>query len=357
MKLLNNALIPMNSKARFFTLGLLLALLAFPVQSVAQSRVGTTAATFLTLGTGARGQGLGHAYTAVARGGDALFWNPAGAAIPYEGSRGSVFLTHHEWLAGINYNAGGVVIPVMNASVVGISMAVLDYGDQDVRTVAFPNGTGETFSSTDLSLGLTYAQSITPTFYFGGSVKYIRQQIRDMAASTLGFDFGFVLQTPFFQGIELAAAIQNFGGKMTMAGVNGQVFVDIDETNSGNNPNTPASIDMASWDLPLSFKFGISMVLYEQGGIQLIAVGDANQSNDNNLNSDVGGILHYGNKTFNIDLRAGYKDLFLDNVDSHLTFGGGLDVLVSSVRFGFDYAYTPFDLLGDTQMIDFRVYF
>ena len=348
----------MKSIVQYVGLGLLTLAFLVPVQSHAQSRVGTTSAAFLTLGTGAKGQGLGHAYTAMARGGDALFWNPAGAAIPYEGHRGSVFLTHHEWLAGINYNAGGVVIPVMRSSVVGLSLAVLDYGDQDVRTVDFPEGTGETFSSSDLSLGLTYSQALTDNFYFGGSAKFIRQQIRDMAASTIAFDFGFVLQTSFFQGIQLAASIQNFGGKMEMRGVNGQVFVDIDESISGNNSNIPASLDMASWDLPLSFKFGIATVLYEQAGLQLIAVGDANQSNDNNLNADVGGILRYGNRTFSIDARAGYKDLFLeDEVDSHLTFGGGLDVRVSSVRFGFDYAYTPFELLGDTQMIDFRVYF
>ena len=335
----------------------LVILLAAPTAVWAQSRVGTTAGAFLTLGTGAQGQGLGHAYTALARGGDALFWNPGGAAIAYEGHRGSVFLTHHEWLAGINYNAGGVVVPVNAGGVLGLSMAVLDYGDQEVRTVDLPEGTGETFSSTDLSLGLTYAQSLTPTFHFGGSVKFVRQQIRDMAASTIAFDFGFVLQTDFLQGIQLAAAIQNFGGKMTMEGINGQVFVDIEENNNGNNPNVPANIEMSSWDLPLSFKFGVAVVLYEQAGLQLLAVGDANQSNDNNLNGDVGGVLKYGTRTFNINLRTGYKDLFLDNVDSHLTYGAGIDVRVTGVRFGFDYAYTPFDLLGDTQMIDFRVYF
>ncbi len=336
---------------------LLLAVGLLSADAFAQSRTGTTAATFLTLGTGAKGQSLGHAYTALARGGDALFWNPAGAAIPYEGSRGSVVLSHHEWLADINYNAAGVVVPVMGSAVVGLSVASLDYGDMDVRTVTFPEGTGETFSSSDLSLGLTYAQPLTPSFYFGGSVKYIRQQIRDMSANAVAFDFGFVLQTQYFRGVQLAASIQNFGGKMQMGGVNGQVFVDIDDGNSGNNPNIPARIEMDSWDLPLFFKFGIAVPVYEANGLRLMAVADANQSNDNNLNGDVGGEMHYGNRTFNLSLRAGYKDLALDNVDSHFTFGGGLDLRVTGVRFGFDYAYTPFELLGDTQMIDFRVYF
>ena len=109
--------------------------------------------------------------------------------------------------------------------------------------------------------------------------------------------------------------------------------------------------------MPLSFKFGASLPVFEVNSVQLRVMADANQSNDNNLNSDVGAQLHYGTRTFNIDFRVGYRDVFIDNVDSHLTFGGGLDIRVGAPRFGFDYAYTPFELLGNTQMVDFRIYF
>lgn len=331
--------------------------LSVPMAS-AQSRVGTTAAPFLTLGTGARGQALGHAYTVLATGGDALFWNPAGAARPYSGMhRSNVFLTHYEWVADINYNAAGIVVPVTGTGVVGISLATVDYGDMKVRTVAFPEGTGETFSSTDLSMGLTYAQPLTQDFYFGGTVKYIRQNIRDMSADAIAFDFGFILETRYLNGMKVAASIQNFGGKMQMQGINGQVFVDVDQTNAGNNPNIPSRIEMDTWDLPLAFKFGVMLPIPLTYNTELQLLADANQGNDNNLNSDFGAQLHYGNRTFNLDLRAGYKDAFIDNVDSHMSFGAGLDIRVSSVRFGFDYAYIPFDLLGNTQMVDFRIYY
>ncbi|MCY3487813.1 MAG: hypothetical protein OXH34_05170, partial [Bacteroidetes bacterium] len=226
-----------------------------------------------------------------------------------------------------------------------------------VRTVALPEGTGETFRASDFSLGLTYAQPLTESFYFGGTAKYVRQQIRDMTASTIGFDFGFVLQSDYLRGLIIAASIQNFGGKMQMTGVNSVVFVDIDETISGNNPDIPAHIEMDSWDLPLSFKFGIAMPVVRAGMIELSALADIQQSNDNSLNGDAGVQLRVHNRTFNFDLRGGYKDLFLDDVDSHLTFGAGIDVRTLGVRLGFDYAYTPFDLLGQTQVVDFRVYF
>ncbi len=323
-----------------------------------QSRVGTTASPFLTLGTGARGQALGHAYTTLARGGDALFWNPAGAARPYAGvHKGSLFLTHYEWLADINYNAAGIVVPGVGPGVIGLSIASVDYGDMKVRTIELPEGTGETFSSSDLSLGLTYAQPLTESFYFGGTVKYIRESIRDMSADAIAFDFGFVLETNYLNGLQLSASIMNFGQKMQMEGINVQVFVDVDESNSGNNPDVPGRIQLDSWDLPLSFKFGVALPVFKTSFSSLFLVADANQSNDNNLNSDFGALLQFGNKTFNLELRGGYKDAFVDNVDSHLTLGAGLDLRVSRIRVGFDFAYVPFDLLGNTQMADFRTYF
>lgn len=347
------------SRSILFQLCLLLLFTGYGIDLVAaQSRTGTTAAGFLTIGTGARGQALGHAYTALVTGADALFWNPAGAARSYDTTTGGgVFLTHSRWFANINYNAASVVIPVYDNRVLGLSVASVNYGDMIVRTPALPEGTGETFRANDFSLGLSYAQPLTESFYFGGTAKYIRQQIRDMTASTLGFDFGFVLKSEYLRGLILAASIQNFGGKMQMSGVNSIVFVDIDETISGNNPDIPARIEMDSWDLPLSFKFGIAVPAVQAGMIEMTVLADIQQSNDNSLNGDLGVQLRIHNRTFNFDLRGGYKDLFLDNVDSHLTFGSGIDLRAFGVRLGFDYAYTPFDLLGQTQVVDFRVYF
>jgi len=337
----------------------LLAASLFGVPGVAaQSRVGTTASPFLTLGTGARGQALGHAYTTLAKGGDALFWNPAGAARPYDGIyRGSLFLTHYEWLADINYNAAGIVVPGIGPGSIGLSIASVDYGSMEVRTVELPEGTGESFTASDLSMGVTYAQPLTNTFYFGGTMKYVRENIRDMSAHAIAFDFGFVLETNYLNGLQLSASIMNFGQKMQMEGINVQVFVDIDETNSGNNPDVPGRLLLDSWDLPLSFKFGVGLPVFETSFSKFMLLAEANQSNDNNLNSDFGALLQFGNKTVNFELRGGYKDAFVDNVDSHLTFGAGLDLRVSRLRVGFDFAYIPFDLLGDTQMADFRAYF
>ena len=337
---------------------LLLASTWAPDLSQAQSRAGTTAATFLTLGTGARGSSLGHAYTAQATGVDALFWNPGGASISYDGQlRGGAFFTRYDWFGGITYNAAGLVLPINFAGVLGVSVASVDYGDMRVRTVAQPEGNGEFFSANDLSVGLTYSQPLTPEFSFGGTVKFVQQSIWDMQASAIAFDLGFVLQTRYLNGARVAASIMNFGGKMQMDGVNSDIFVDLDPLNSGSNPDIPARLRTDSWELPLSFKFGLAVPVVQFSNVELLFMADSHQTNDNDLNSDIGGMLNVKAQTLNFSARVGYRDLFLDDVDNHVSFGAGIDLRVYSVRFGFDYAYIPFDRLDAAQLVDFRIYF
>ena len=114
---------------------------------------------------------------------------------------------------------------------------------------------------------------------------------------------------------------------------------------------------MHGWDLPLTFRLGVAVPAVSTENIEFLLMADANQSNDNNLNSDLGAQFRYRTRSFRLDLRMGYKDAFLDYVDSHLTYGAGVDVQLSSVRFAFDFAFIPFDLLDDSRVIDFRVYF
>lgn len=326
--------------------------------AMSQSRVGTTAASFLTLGAGARGTSLGHAYTAIATGPDALFWNPGGSARAYNGEhRGGVLFSQNKWIADIDYSAVGVVLPITSTGVVGLSLATVDYGRMEVRTVTQPEGTGQTFGARDLSVGLSYAMPLTPSFFFGGTAKLVNQKIRDMSASTIAFDFGFVLVTEYLNGATIAASIMNFGGKMRMDGVNSEITVDIDPQNTGSSESIPARLRMDAWDLPLAFKFGIAVPAISLSNVEVTVLADANQTNDNNLNSDVGAQFRYFNRTLSFDVRLGYKDVFLDNVDSHFSYGAGLDLKMSGVRFGFDFAYVPFDFLDEAKTFDFRIYF
>ena len=337
---------------------LFLLLFVFLIEAQAQSRVATTAAQFLTLGTGARGASLGHAYTATVKGPDAVFWNPAGLGVPYDGERkGGLFFSNMQWLADINYNAFSLALPITTNGVMGASIGMVDYGRQDVRTVDQPEGVGQTFGANDLVVALSYAQPLTDAFVIGGSVKTIRQSIWDSAAQTYAVDIGFVLNTNYFNGMRIAASIMNFGGKMQMGGINNQVFVDFDPTSTGSNDALPARLETSAWDLPLAFRFGLALPVYTTSFASLELYSDAHQTNDNNLNTDLGAQLRLMVRKANLDVRAGYKDLGIEDIDNHLSLGAGLDLIVSGFRVGFDYAYIPFDLLGEVQLLDLRFYF
>lgn len=326
----------------------------------AQSRVGTTAAPFLTMGVGAKGSALGHANTVSTSGAEALFWNPANIALENEGSsNNSAYLAYNQLFVDVSAYSSGLVFQISEGKSFGLGLNFVDYGRMDIRTVEQQEGTGATFGSHDLSIGVTYAQNLTKSFYFGGTAKLVQQKIYDMQAGTIAFDFGFTLLTDYLNGIRLGASISNFGGSMQMGGINAEYLIDVDETSEGNNESVPGRIYMDEWDLPLSFKFGVNIPVIKRDNVEWILLTDAHQTNDNDINLDTGSQLSYLTNTVKFHARAGYKDLFLGNqVDSHFTYGAGFTLKTASgVSIGFDFAQVPFDFLGNTTLVDVKLYF
>lgn len=347
-------------------LSLAVLTVSLPQLLVAQSKVGTTAAPFLTLGTGARATALGDAFTAKANGADALFWNPSGIAISDDRfpERGSVMFTNYDWFAGIAYNAFALTLPISNTGVLGLSYAMVDYGSMDVTTVDLQEGTGEKFRPSDMVVGLSYAQPLTTQFYIGGTVKYVRQRIWDMVASTMALDIGFTLVTDYWNGIRLGARLSNFGGTMRLDGVNTQIFIDPFPNNSNNTEQVPVNYYLSEWAIPIQFKFGIAVPVVKTKHVQWEVLAESDQTNDQHLNADFGTEFRFMTNSTHFVLRSGYKDFGLardfnsDDVDSHWTFGAGLETkFTSGFRVGVDAAYVPFNNLGYARMIDFRVYF
>ena len=79
----------------------------------------------------------------------------------------------------------------------------------------------------------------------------------------------------------------------------------------------------------------------------------------NKLNLDSGTELSYISNTVKFHMRAGYKDLFLgNNVDSHFTYGTGLTLKTSTgIGIGIDFAQVPFEYLGQTTIVDVKLYY
>lgn len=342
-------------KRFIFSLSVLAALTSFS-SAFAQgetdvSKVGITAAPFLTIGVGSRAIGMGGAFVATANDASALYWNPAGLA---RLERSELLLVHTRWLAETDFNFAGVVLPLGEFGTLGGSITSLTMGDMAVRTIERPEGTGELFSAADLAIAITYSRRLTDRFTIGINAKYVNQRIWHESASGFALDLGTLFVTGF-RGLRIGATLTNFGTDMRMEGKDLLVFHDLDPTISGNNERVPSNIETQSWALPLNFQFGLAMEIFRNEQHRLTIAADALHPSDNTESVNLGGEYALQENFF---LRGGYRDLFLRDGEQTFTIGGGAAVrFLGNVRWKFDYAYADFGRLENEQRFSVAVEF
>ncbi len=315
------------------------------------SKRGTTAAPFLVISQGARATSMGSAFVAVADDPSALFWNVAGIA---RLDQNSFMVDRTEWIADLAYNYVAGSLNLGNFGSVGVSFISSDYGEMDVRTIEEPNGTGETFSVSDAAFSIAWALSLTENFSIGFNPKVVYQNIAKMSDYSFALDLGIIYNTPF-QGVTLGMSISNFGSKMSLAGNTATILYDPDEGTTGNNDRIPGQLDMESWDLPLTFRVGISYEALKTESHQLRFAADALHPNNNYESVNVGG--EYGFNDF-LFLRGGFKSLFLDDSEESFTLGAGLKQrLMGNVSISIDYSYSDFGIFQEVQKFSLGVNF
>jgi hypothetical protein len=303
------------------------------------SKTGTTAASFLQIDVGARAIGMGGAFTATANDVSAIYWNPAGLATLTQGEASFV---HTEWIADVSFEHVAVVIPATAELWLGGFASMVSMDEMDVRTLDYPEGTGERFEASDLAIGLTGAWRLTDRLTIGWNAKYINQRIWHMSASSFGVDFGLLFVTPF-DDTRLGMSVSNFGPDMQMTGRDTKIYYDEDPTNPGNNDRVPANLETEKWPLPLTFRVGVANELFTNRYGTLTIALDAVHPNDNYEYLNVGTEFSYRNWAY---LRAGWRTLFLDESEQGLTAGAGIRYrLVGSNAFVMDIAYADFGRL------------
>jgi len=238
----------MNRLLKFLTA----AVLCLPLLAQGQAKVGTAGLQFLKVGVCARAVGMGEAFTAVANDASALFYNPAGLIQMTYPEAGFSYI---DYPAGLKFvNLGGIWPTPQINGVIGLQATSLYTDDMVETTPERPYGTGRTFNASDISLGLTYCQRLTQNFSVGASVKYLNERLADVSANGWAVDVGTFYATGW-RRINIGMVIQNFGPDMK--------FVQ-----------TP-------FPLPINFKFGASMVVWESGMYNLLVAGEFIHPNDN----------------------------------------------------------------------------
>ena len=315
------------------------------------SKRGTSAATFLSIGQSARAIGMGSAFVGMQGDPSAMYWNPAGIAY-IDGM--SIMFDHTNWFADIGYNFLASTYSIDEFGTLGLSIIISDIGEMDVTTINQPDGTGQTFTATDLAITLAYAIKLTDNFAIGFNPKLIYQSIWNTEATAFAFDMGVQYRTPFDDMI-LAMSISNFGTKMKLEGTSTLVLFDEDPQSSGNNDKIPAYLETNSWPLPLIFRVGLAYVPIKSEDHKLTLALDALHPSDNYESMNVGAEYTFMNI---FSIRGGYKSLFLDDSEESFALGFGVQKqIIGNVTLYFDYAYQDFGRLSDVQKFTFAMSF
>jgi hypothetical protein len=323
------------------------AILLFSSTAFSQ-KVGSTSMQFLKVMPCARATAMGDAYSVLASGAEAVFWNPAGVALA---EKRELSMTYLKWIFDTQQGALSFSAPLGNIGAVGVQLQYVDFGEIPEALwaspykddIGYPGLTGNSFHPFTYLVGLTYASQITDKFSTGISVKYARESLYNgnavVAISSSGdtstvntwgngflFDFGLNYNTGF-RSIRLAASMQNFGANVRYASEAGPV--------------------------PLALRVGIAAdvignnaLLLQSEDNRLCVAFDLFQPNDYEQQAHIG--IEYVFGGF-VALRGGYK--FNYDADG-LTAGLGFQQNLADLKFTFDYSFAALHYnLGNVHRI------
>jgi len=306
-----------------------------PLYGGDEARIGTAAGVQVEVPVGARGMAMAGADVASVQGLEALYWNPAGLGAL--SSKAAANLSTMRIFNDIKVNYLGIAAAAGKLGTIGFSIKAFDFGDIPVTTNNDMDGeSGQTFSPTFLTTGLTYAKRLTDVISVGITGKLILESLEGASATAGAFDIGIQYhQLGGINGLLLGVALKNIGtniqyhgsGMLVQAQDAGSAITDFRELPTASH-NLPATIELG-----LAYRYDIAE------SSTLMAAG--NFQNENFGDDAIKFGLEYMYSDF-VALRGGY--LMNQNVDSDaqlysFTAGIGLRTTVGNTNLGFDYAY------------------
>jgi hypothetical protein len=212
------------TKAELVCAALVLALVALPAAGTAVGaeifeRVGTVAASYLTIEPDPRGEAFGGAYAALADGPSGVYWNPAGLAFgaAAEFVDQGFLISEIKWFGGmdISFLAGSVDLGfLLGRPWIG----TLCYWD---TRVDYEQGQSMEFEydvdMSDKAYGIAYAHRLRADLAVGLTYKHIESEFSDWEGKGTGWDFGVAYRRTLYLSYDLrarmgaAAGVRNLG--------------------------------------------------------------------------------------------------------------------------------------------------
>ncbi len=297
-------------------------------------KTGTAALQFLKLGVDARAIGMGEAYTAIADDISAVWWNPAGLAPAVQQQ---ALFSHTNWPAEIMHEYAAATY-TNGVSTWAVSASVL-HMDQMAITEEEPFGeTGETFTASDMALGITYASAFTDKFSFGVTGKYLRENLYIYDVNSFSFDLGSMYNTGW-KNLKIGMALRNFGPDIRFkvdddddGGTDEDPFDLLDNDGDGSIDEDGQELDSK---IPMNFSLGISGDIMRSADSQEHWIASVQLDNciDRLETWNIGTEYKWGN----LFLRGGYQ---LNYDANGMSTGFGVQIPTRLAVFNVDYAYT-----------------
>ena len=327
-----------------------------PRELVAQNkRIGSTSGTQLLIPVGGRDLARGGASIAIARGVEAIHWNPAGLGSITQGAEG-MFSTM-SYLADITVNYGGVAAAFGDFGVLGLSIRAVDFGDIKLTTREDPLGRGgRLYSPTFVTLGLTYARSLTDAISAGGTLKLLSEQIERVGASGFAIDIGVQYsKLGGVQGLNVGVTVKNIGPRMQY---DGSALLGSSRRTDGDRPEQRYKIETSEDELPSLFEIGLA---YTSSLSDNMVWNVASSFTNKNLGLDeyrLGGELGYTLEGVQLFGRVGMGFVpQAEEEDSNIfgtTFGMGLLYSTEDIDITVDYAYRSVQFFDANQVISVK---
>ena len=330
-------------------------LLGVSVVTAQNPRVGGVAAPELLIPVGARDMALGGSSIAVSKGVEAMFWNPAGL-IRMEGSA-QAMMSSMNYIADINVVYGAVGGRFGDFGDVGVSLKSLNFGDIPLTSEADPEGFGgRFFSPTYITMGLSYARSLTTSVSVGFTAKLVSEQIDRVSSSGFAFDVGIQYRGLIqVEGLSVGLAIKNVGPGMKFDGpalYRSAVITD------GSRPLQKYKVEAATFELPATVDLGLT---YERdlGNNFVAAVSGAFVNNNLYYDEYRGGLeLGYNIEGLQVLGRAGYLNQPKANENIFgATFGFGVAYKTGNTGISIDFAYRQVQYFSQNNVFSVKVDF
>lgn len=295
-------------------------------------RKGTNGAEELLIPIGARGIATGGAFLANLTGLESLFYNPAGLDVV---PRTEAMFSYVNYLADINISYFAIGTSLGDIGSVAFELKSFNFGDIPVTTVQNPDGTGQNYSPTFITVGFSYSKVLTDRISIGTNFKFLSESIENTTANGFAIDAG--VQYRFAETLMIGAAVKNIGTNMQFSGQDLINRSNVPGSSLGSGPGT-YEIVSETFIIPSYFELSATYMFNfnEQNNLAFASSFVANNQSEDLLNFG----LEYG-FTNTFFARGGYNYLVENSSNAVFGFtaGAGINYLAGDLAIVFDYAY------------------